>query len=301
MTLPQKIELYANGTAGKRAVEDLAHITAEILDNISDGRTEEELEAAIIEQSMVSLLSEFDAEIGKHKTIRRFLDTSVFSPFPNDATYLAPSGGALSGEVLLLAQPLAYGVLRLRRMVVDSETVVDGATARVISNGVQVLSKDVDLVVGLNKIDLEAAIDADTFPLRISVGIIGAEGLKPIQDAQLSGLIKRAATANVTAQTQWELVADMRKLADDYASELEEAFWYKCGITVLNWHLKSQAANRSTIVGREEIAANKLELMETYERLLDNAVKKIVEVLEKKPVTKSDLRFDRAYGVGSVV
>jgi hypothetical protein len=301
MTLPQKIELYANGTAGKRAVEDLAHITAEILDNISDGRTEEELEAAIIEQSMVSILSEFDAEIGKHKTIKRFLDTSVYSPFPTDADYLAPSSGSLSGEVLLLAQPLAYGVLRLRRIVVDSETAVEGATVQVLSGSVQVLTKEVDLVEGLNKIDLEVSIDADTLPLRISVGINGAEGLKPIQDAQLSGLIKRAATANVTAQTQWELVADMRKLADDYASELEEAFWYKCGITVLNWHLKSQAANRSTIVGREEIAANKLELMETYERLLDNAVKKIVEVLEKKPVVRNDLRFDRAYGVGSVV
>ena len=301
MTLPQKIELYANSSAGKRAVENLAHITAEILDNIADNRNEEELTAAIVEQSMVSLLSEFDAEIGKHKTIRRFLDTSVFSPFPNDAVYLAPSSGSLSGEVLLLAQPLAYGVLRLRRMVVDSETVVDGATARVISNGVQVLSKDVDLTIGLNKIDLDVSIDADTLPLRVSVGIVGAESLKPIQDAQLAGLIKRAATANVTAQTVWELYADMRKLADDYASELEEVFWYKCGITVLNWHLKSQAANRSTIVGREEIAMNKTELMEMYERLLCNAVKKIVEVLEKKPVVRNDLRFDRAYGVGSVV
>mgnify|MGYP000399670664 CR=1 FL=1 len=301
MTLPQKIELYANGTAGKRAVENLAHITASILNNIADGRNETELTAAIVEQSMVSLLSEFDAEIGKHKTIRRFLDTSVFSPFPNDAVYLAPSSGSLSGEVLLLAQPLAYGVLRLRRMVVDSETAVEGVIVRVLNGSATVLTKEVDLAIGLNKIDLEVAIYADTLPLRISVGIIGAEGLKPIQDAQLSGLIKRAATANVTAQTQWELVADMRKLADDYASELAEALWYKCGITVLNWHLKSQAANRSTIVGREEIALNKTELMESYKVLLCNAVKKIVEVLEKKPVTKSDLRFDRAYGVGSVV
>jgi hypothetical protein len=301
MTLPQKIELYANGTAGKRAVEDLAHITASILDNISEGRSGSELTAAIVEQAIVSFLAEFDAELGKHKTIKRFLDTSIYTPFPTEAAYIAPSNGSLSGEVLLLAQPLAYAVLRLRRMVVDSQTTVTGATVRVISNGTQVLSKSVNLVVGLNKIDLDLLIDADVLPLRISMGVVGASSLRPIQDEQLSGLIRRATTTEVTAQTQWELYADMRKLADDYASELEEAFWYKCGITVLNWHLKSQAANRSTIVGREEIAANKTELIDAYEIMLRNAVKKIVEVLEKKPVTKSDLRFDRAYGVGSMV
>jgi len=301
MTLPQKIELYANGTAGKRAVEDLAHITASILDNISEGRSGSELTAAIVEQAIVSFLAEFDAELGKHKTIKRFLDTSIYTPFPTEAAYIAPSNGSLSGEVLLLAQPLAYAVLRLRRMVVDSQTTVTGATVRVISNGTQVLTKSVNLVVGLNKIDLDLLIDADVLPLRISMGVVGASSLRPIQDEQLSGLIRRATTTEVTAQTQWELYADMRKLADDYASELEEAFWYKCGITVLNWHLKSQAANRSTIVGREEIAANKTELIDAYEIMLRNAVKKIVEVLEKKPVTKSDLRFDRAYGVGSMV
>lgn len=301
MTLPQKIELYANGTAGKRAVEDLAHITSSILDNIAEGRSGSELTAAVVEQAIVSFLAEFDAELGKHKTIKRFLDTSIYTPFPKEAAYIAPSNGSLSGEVLLLAQPLAYAVLRLRRMVVDSQTTVTGATVRVISNGTQVLSKSVNLVVGLNKIDLDLLIDADVLPLRISMGVVGASSLRPIQDEQLSGLIRRATTTEVTAQTQWELYADMRKLADDYASELEEAFWYKCGITVLNWHLKSQAANRSTIVGREEIAANKTELIDAYEVMLRNAVKKIVEVLEKKPVTKSDLRFDRAYGVGSMV
>ncbi len=301
MTLPQKIELYANGTAGKRAVEDLAHITASILDNIAEGRSGSELTAAVVEQAIVSFLAEFDAELGKHKTIKRFLDTSIYTPFPTEAAYIAPSNGSLSGEVLLLAQPLAYAVLRLRRMVVDSQTTVTGATVRVISNGTQVLSKSVNLVVGLNKIDLDLLIDADVLPLRISMGVVGASSLRPIQDEQLSGLIRRATTTEVTAQTQWELYADMRKLADDYASELEEAFWYKCGITVLNWHLKSQAANRSTIVGREQIAANKTELIDAYEVMLRNAVNKIVEVLEKKPVTKSDLRFDRAYGVGSMV
>ena len=301
MTLPQKIELYANGTAGKRAVEDLAHITSSILDNIAEGRSGSELTAAIVEQAIVSFLAEFDAEFGKHKTIKRFLDTSIYTPFPTEAAYIAPSNGSLSGEVLLLAQPLAYAVLRLRRMVVDSQTTVTGATVRVISNGTQVLSKSVNLVVGLNKIDLDLLIDADVLPLRISMGVVGANSLRPIQDEQLSGLIRRATTTDVTAQTQWELYADMRKLADDYASELEEAFWYKCGITVLNWHLKSQAANRSTIVGREEIAANKTELIDAYEVMLRNAVKKIVEVLEKKPVTKSDLRFDRGYAVGSMV
>lgn len=302
MTLPHKIELYANGTAGKRAVEDLAHITAEILDNISDGRTEEELEAAIIEQSMVSLLSEFDAEIGKHKTIRRFLDTSIFTYFDANADYVTSTVGTLVGEQLVLAQPLPYAVLRLRRLVIETDAALSDATIRIV-NGATTTDTTADIAEGLNRIDLDHTIDCDAGPVTVTVGIVsdGAIGLRPIMDTQLPGLVQRGATANVCVQSQWELIVDMRKLADDYASELEEAFWYKCGITVLNWHLKSQSANRSTIVGREEIALNKTELMEAYKVLLHNAVKKIVEVLERKPVMRNDLRFDRAYSVGSLV
>lgn len=302
MTLPQKIELYANGTSGKRAVEDLAHITSGILDNIAEGRTEGELEAAIIEQSLVSLLSEFDAEIGKHKTMRRFLDTSIFTYFDANADYVTSTVGTLVGEELVLAQPLPYAVLRLRRLVIETNAALNDATIRIV-NGATITNTTADIAEGINRIDLDHNIECDTAPVTVTVGIVsdGTIGLRPIMDTQLPGIIQRGTTAGVCVQSQWELIVDMRKLADDYADELEGAFWYKCGITVLNWHLKSQVANRSTIVGREEIAMNKTELMESYKVLLYNAVKKIVEVLEKKPVMRNDIRFDRAYGVGSMV
>ena len=302
MTLPQKIELYANGTEGKRAVEDLAHITSAILDNIAEGRDEEALTSAIVEQSLVSLLSEFDAEIGKHKTMRRFLDTSIFTYFDTNADYATATVGTVVGEQLVLARPIPYAVLRLRRLVFESDSALNDATIRII-NGTTITTITADIVEGLNRIDLDHSLDCDTAPVSVTVGIVsdGSIGLRPIMDTQLPGIIQRGTTAGVCVQSQWELIVDMRKLADDYADELEEAFWYKCGITVLNWHLKSQVANRSTIVGREEIAMNKTELMEVYKVLLCNAVKKIVEVLEKKPVLRNDIRFDRAYSVGSLV
>lgn len=302
MTLPQKIELYANGTTGKRAVEDLAHITAGIINNIAEGRDEQELTAAIVEQSLVQMLSEFDAEIGKHKTMRRFLDTSIFTYFDTNADYVTSTVGTLVGEQLVLAQPLPYAVLRLRRLVFETDSALSDATIRIV-NGATTTDISADIVEGLNRIDLDHSIECDTVPVTVTVGIVsdGVIGIRPIMDTQLPGIVQRGATAGVCVQSQWELIVDIRKLADDYASELEEAFWYKCGITVLNWHLKSQLANRSTIVGREEIAMNKAELMESYKVLLHNAVKKIVEVLEKKPVMRNDLRFDRAYSVGSLV
>lgn len=302
MTLSQKIELYANGTTGKRAIEDLAHITSDILDNIADGRSEETLTAAIVEQSLVSLLTDFEAEIGKHKTMRRFLDTSIFTYFDTNADYITSSVGTLVGEQLILSHPLPYSSLRLRRLVFESDSALSDATIRII-NGESTTNITADIIVGLNRIDLDHSIECDTAPVSITIGIVsdGSIGLRPIMDTQLHGLIQRGTTIGVCVQSQWELVVDMRKLADDYASEFEESFWYKCGITVLNWHLKSQAANRSTIVGREEIAANKGELVEEYKTLLRGAVKKIVEVLERKPVMRNDLRFDRGYSVGSMV
>lgn len=303
MNLASKIELYANGTTGKRAVENLAHITKAIIGNITEGRTEEELEAAVFEQATVSLLSDFDAEISKHKQVRRFIDASVYTPFQASAERIVGTVDTLVGEQLLLAQPLPYCVLCVRRVVVDSDVSVLGATVKVMNGDVEVLSQSVDLVAGVNKIDLEVRIEADISPISVTVGIVsnGIAGFLPIQDIQNEGVVKRAATINIPVRTHWELVADMRKVADDYTSELADAFWYKCGIVVLSWHLKSQQANRSTIVGREELAANRQELIEEYKYLLKSAIRKIIESLEQKPVTRHDVRFDRGYQVGSLV
>lgn len=300
--LKDRIELYANGTAGKRAVQNLAHITAAIIDNIAEGRTEEELQDDVLEQSLVSLLSDFDAEVGKHKQIRRFLDTSIYTYFDTEADFVVSTAGTYIAEELVLAQPLPYAALRLRRLVIETDSALSDATIRIV-NGATTTDISDDIVEGLNRIDLDHTIAADMKPLRVKVGIVsdGAIGLRPLQETQLNGPIKRATTENVLLQSQWELIMDMRKLADDYASELEEAFWYKCGIVALNAHLKSQNANRSTIVAREEIALNKAELIEQYKVLMTNAVRKIVEVLDKKPIVRSDLRFDRGYGVGSMV
>lgn len=303
-TLKETVTLLPD--SGTKAVTELAHITPAIIANITIGSDEETVQNDIRNHAYTSLMSDFDAEFGKHKQVARFVDVSTFTPFTRKDYQALGSDGTT--EVLTLAQPLPYSSLRLRRLLLEASGTFEGATITVTNlrtgdtQGLQA-----NIAQGFNKIPLETndlpfLVDADSFPLNCQIKI-EAEGLRlrPIQASQLSGLVKRETHDNLLIQTQWELIVDMQKIANDFVQELAEAYWYKMGVVVLGWHLKSQRANNSTIVGREEIAANREELKGEYKKLLCSAVKNIMPALETTKATRNDLRFDVGYSVGSLV
>lgn len=303
-TLRNKVELYASGGT-KLAVNNLAHITTKVLDNIKETRTDEELTNAIFDQCETTVISNFDAEIGKHKQVKRYYDRSTNAQLPTTSTYTSTTVGQYVAESLFVPQALGYGVCKVRRLLLYSDSAQSGATIRVTNQSTGATT-DVtgNIVAGWNKLDVDVSVDCSYFPLSIKVGFIsnGNVRLKPFQsDILLSGLVQRRATDTLLVQAQWEVIVDPIKVVDDFSDELKEAFWYKCGVLVLNWHLKSQAANRETLVGREQIIANRDELEEQYKQLLKNAVTKILPALEVTAATKHDTRFDVGYEVGSIL
>ena len=303
-TLRNKVELYStNGS--KLAVSNLAHITTKVLDNIKDGRSNEELTDAIFDQCETTLISNFDAEISKYKQVKRYYDRSTNVQLPVSSTYTSTSIGEYVGESLFVPQALGYGVFKVRRLLLYSDSAQAGATIRVTNQSTGAATNlTANIVAGWNRIDIDVSIDCNYFPLSVQVGFIsnGNIKLRPFQnDILLTGLVQRRATDKLLVLSQWELIVDPMKVVDDFSDELKEAFWYKCGVLVLNWHLKSQSANRETIVGREQIIANRDELEKQYKQLVNNAVTKILPALEVTAATNHDTRFDFGYNIGSVI
>lgn len=303
MTLKQKIELLPTEDSGKLAVSNLMHLSPAIVANVQGSGTLSDLTETVLTESLTHLLSDFDAEIGKNRTLQRFIELAPFTRFNSTAGYTVAAVGTLVAEELCLAQPLPYSSLRIRRVFVDVSTAINDAVIRV-ENLLTGATTDViaDLVPGINKIELSSVIATDLLPAHIKVGVVadGTAGFRPITSAQLTGHVRRASLTPL-AWCQWELVVDMNKIADAYADELTEAYHHGCGLNVLSRHITSKEANRQTLVGREQVMLDRAELKEQYERILCNACKKIYEAISKQPAVRHAPEFDRGISVGSMV
>jgi len=301
-TLKPKIELLPTEDSGKLAVSSLTHITPAIIANIQGSGTISAITEDVLTESLMYLLSDFDAEIGKNKTIQRYIELSPQTRFDSTAGYTVADVGTLVAESLL-AQPLAYSSLRIRRVFVDVRSAINRAVIRV-RYVTEVTTPEMTgyQVPRVNRVELSSVIDADLLPVSVQVGVVadGIAGFRPIQSAQLPGYVRRASLTPF-AWCQWELIVDMNKVATFYADELTESYQLRCAVNVMDRHMKSQVANRSTLVGREELAANRAELFAQYERILCNACKKIYEAISMQPATRHKLEFDKGYSVGSVV
>lgn len=302
-TLKSKIELLPVEDSGKLAVSSLTHITPAIIANVQGSGTLSALQEDVLNESMTYLLSDFDAEIGKNRTIQRFIELAPHTRFNSTAGYTVAASGSLVAEELVLAQPLMYSSLRIRRVFIDASSAMNDAVIRVLNliTGATT-DKTVDLVAGLNRVDLDVVIDTDLFAGHVKVGVVadGVAGFRPIIEAQLPGHVRRASLVPYV-WCQWELIVDFTKIADWYEQELTSAYHLRCGVNVLDRHNKSQTANRSTLVGREELANNRAELHERYEQVLCNACKKIYEAISKQPAVRHAPEFDRGISVGSMV
>ena len=159
MTLKQKIELLPTEDSGKLAVSNLMHLSPAIVANVQGSGTLSDLTETVLSESLTHLLSDFDAEIGKNRTLQRFIELAPFTRFNSTAGYTMVASGTLVAEELVLAQPLPYSSLRIRRVFVDVDAgmtdavigvlnVLTGATTEVIA----------DLVPGINKIELSPNI-----------------------------------------------------------------------------------------------------------------------------------------------
>ena len=301
--LKTKIELLLTEDSGKLAVSSLTHITPAIIANVQGSNTIEGITTDVLNESMTYLLSDFDAEIGKNRTFQRYIELSPQTRFDSTKEYTIASVGTLVGEELVLSQPMPYSSLKVRRLFVDASIAVDNAVIRVVDiNTGTTTNTTADLAAGLNRVDLDITIDTDFFAGHIKAGVVsnGVAGFRPIVPNQLTGRVRRTST-DINAWCQWELIIDMDKISDFFATELLNAYYLRCGVNVLDRHNKSQNANRSTLVGREELANNRAELHQRYEQILANSCKKIYEAVSKQPAVRHASEFDRGISVGSIV
>lgn len=157
-TLRNKVELYASGGT-KLAVNNLAHITTKVLDNIKETRTDEELTDAIFDQCETTVISNFDAEIGKHKQVKRYYDRSTNAQLPTASAYTSTTVGQYVAESLFVPQALGYGVCKVRRLLLYSDSAQSGVTIRVTNQSTGATT-DVtgNIVAGWNKLDRKSVV-----------------------------------------------------------------------------------------------------------------------------------------------